>query len=229
MHDELLAGGTFRLSQQKGVFPLSMDSMALADFAPVMPDARLWDLGCGSAPLGLLLLARERTLHYTGVDLSPEACALARRNLTQNDLPGTILHQNILDLPQILPAQVAELVISNPPYFASGKAGQLARTGCRLEDICRVAAYLLCQGGSFTLVHPARQSRDAARALVNTGFTLHRCRLVYHCPSAPAPRLILMEAVKGGGDTPPIQLPHLYWYMEDGAKSVDYKRIYHET
>ena len=227
--DELLCGGRFRLAQQEGVFPLSMDAMALGDFAPVAPGAEVWDLGCGSGALGLLLFGKELSLHYTGLDLDPAACALAEQNLKENSLQGKILNAGIQQIRGMVPRSCTRFIVSNPPFFPEekGPAGSLARTGCTLQELCACAGWLLEPMGHFSLIYPARELADLLQTLRENQMEPKRLQLVAHCPSA-APRRVLVEAIRGG--KPGLEvLPVLFWYMEDGEKSEDYRRIYHET
>lgn len=220
---ESLWNGRFMLAQQEGVFPLSMDTMALADFISLRPGERVWDLGCGSAPLALLLAGRDVPFSYTGVDLSPAACGLAAKNLSANGLHGTILHRDIARLP----SGSADLVISNPPYFPPdrGKEGTLPRTGLGLSELCAAAARLLSHGGRFTLIYPAQRLPDLFQTL-----RVHRMEpkvmaLLSHRADVP-PRLALVEARMGG--KPQLEVrPTLILFHPDGRETEDYRRMYH--
>ena len=226
MGEELLFGGRLRLIQRQGVFPLSMDSMALGDFATVRPGDRVWDLGCGSGVLGLLLYGREPSITYTGVDCQEEACALAEENLAQNGLTGEILRRDIRELAVSGPAGCARLVISNPPYFPKGKPGEAARTGCGLEDLCQAAGRLLTNGGRFALIYPAGELVELFAALRAAGVEPKRLRLVSHTAKS-APRLALVEGVRQGKPGLTV-LPNLIWQEPEGTPTAEYRRIYHE-
>ena len=65
---------------------LSTDSVLLADFVPLRHARRGIDLGCASGAVALLLLARERALDMTGLELDEGAAALARANLERHGL-----------------------------------------------------------------------------------------------------------------------------------------------
>ena len=66
--------------------PLGTDSVLLADFVRLAGARRGIDLGCASGILSLLLLWRKEKLHMTGLELLPEAAALARENMARNGL-----------------------------------------------------------------------------------------------------------------------------------------------
>lgn len=227
MKEELLWNGRFCLRQRAGVFPLSMDTMALADFASVGKGDTLWDLGCGSGALALLLAGREPTLYYHGLDCSEEACTLAEENLSLNGLAGRILLGKIEALPQLTPPGKAKVVVSNPPYFPpeQGKPGQTARTGCNLAELCAGAAWLLQNGGRFATIYPVQALADLICTLRAAGLEPKRMQLAAHRLGA-VPKRVLIEAVKQGKPGAEV-LSTLYWYEADGSPSEDYKRIYH--
>ena len=69
-----------------GGFPLSTDSMVLADFVKLPKNARVLDLGSGCGTLGLLLCAKEKSCTVTGVELDSAAHDAALRNIARNGL-----------------------------------------------------------------------------------------------------------------------------------------------
>ena len=62
-------------------FRLSTDCVLLADFVNTSSAAKGIDLGCASGAIGLLLLSRSPRLHMTGLELLPQAAALAGENM----------------------------------------------------------------------------------------------------------------------------------------------------
>ena len=133
--------GQYRLTQSDAHFKLGRDSVLLARFATLKPRWRVCDLGCGVGTLLLLLSQREPRLARTGVELSPSAADLARRNLADNSLDGTILLGDFRDK-ALLPGDTFDLVISNPPYFrsGSGKSGGPARMdeNASVQELCQI-------------------------------------------------------------------------------------------
>lgn len=223
---EALWNGRFTLNQREGVFPLSMDTMALADFISLRPGDRVWDLGCGSGPLALLLAGRDIPFSYTGVDSSPAACALAAENLAENGLHGAVLQRDLAVLTRI-PSNCADLVISNPPYFPPdrGKAGSDARTGLPLAALCAAAAQLLEHGGRFALIYPAQRLPDLFEVLRSHRLEPKVMALLAHRADTP-PKLALVEAKKNG--RPQLEVrPTVALTDSQGCPTKEHQRIYH--
>jgi len=92
----------------------------------VRPGARLVavDLGTGSGAIGLSLAAENPTVEVICTDISTDALAVARTNLTGLGRPATrvtILEGSWFDaLPEELTGMV-DLIVSNPPYVAESE------------------------------------------------------------------------------------------------------------
>ena len=78
-----------------GGFPLSTDSMVLADFVKLPKNARVLDLGSGCGTLGLLLCARDKSCTVTGIELDKTAHAAAMKNIARNSLEGRLSSTNL--------------------------------------------------------------------------------------------------------------------------------------
>lgn len=214
-------------------FPLSTDSMVLADFVRLPRDARVADLGSGSGVLGLLLCGRFPDCTVTGLELRQEAHLAALDNIARNRLDR--LSSVLGDLRQteaLLPAGSFDCVVSNPPYFSGGApsetlAGPQARQelACTLADVFRGAARLLRFGGDFWLVH--RPERLADLMALGREYRLEpkRLQLVRHRPEKPA-CLVLLQCRRGG--KPGLRLlPDLVLFHPDGTPTDRYREIYH--
>lgn len=189
----------FTLSWPEGVFPLGQDALALGRFATVRSGWRVCDLGTGSGLLLLLLAERADRLVLRGVERDPLAAQTARDNLARNGLGGEIITGDLRERP--FPAGQFDLVLSNPPYFplGAGKSGGPARieTFCTLEQLCAAAAYLVKNGGRFSLCHRPERLVDVMCTLRGHGLEPKRMKLVSHGPGHP-PSLLLVEAVRQG-------------------------------
>ncbi len=212
------------------------DSMVLADFAAPGKNARVCDLGCGCGTLSLLLLAAHPNIRLTGVEIQPDAAAMARENAAQSALSGrfTVVEGDLRE-PSLLRAGAFDCAVSNPPYYplASGYPAQsaalrAARTEehCSLSELCRAAARLVRTGGQFFLVHKPERLTDLFCCLREASLEPKRLRLVRHRADAAA-NLVLLEAVRGG--RPGLRLaPDLILYTPGGALTPDGRRIYHQ-
>ena len=212
-----------------GGFPLSTDSMVLADFVRLPKNAEVLDLGSGCGTLGLLLCARNSSCTVTGIELDESAHATALDNIRRNDLSGR-LHSICSDLKTMpfIPGSF-RVCVSNPPYFSGGE--RHSRTpDARQEDRCppaalfAAAARALRFGGDFFLVHKPERLAQLCCEASTAGLEPKRLRLVRHRPDAPI-SLILLSCRKGG--KPGLQIDELTLYHPDGTPTDDYKRIYH--
>lgn len=197
-----MRGGRERLGQytyrwEETCFPLGADSLALGEFCTLKRNGRVLDLGCGAGLLLLLCKRREPTAALWGVELEPAAARLARENLADNGLSGEILTGDLRDLE--LPR--ADLVVSNPPWYAtgSGTAGLPGRMEgeCTLPQLCAAAGRALGYRGRFALVYDPKRLAELMDALRKAGLEPKRLQFCRHSPEK-GPYAVLLEAVKGG-------------------------------
>jgi tRNA1(Val) A37 N6-methylase TrmN6 len=196
--------GELTLRQDTALPLLGTDSLLLSRFVPLRRGMRVLDLGCGVGVLELLLAARERDLTLDGVEIDPDAAALARRNLEENGLRGTIVAGDLRER-QMFSQGHYDLIVSNPPYFTtqSGPAATRRRAGarsestCTLEELCAAAAPRLKTGGRFALVYRSERLTDLLCTLRGHALEPKRLQLVQARQDKP-PKLVLLEAVRQG-------------------------------
>ena len=210
-------------------FPLSTDSMVLADFVRLPKNAAVLDLGSGCGTLGLLLCSREESCTVTGVELDEAAHAAALENIARNHLEAR-LSSICADL-RTMPIEPGgfRVCVSNPPYF-SGGAAHSKNPGARREDTCTpkdlfaAAARALRWGGDFFLVHKPERLAQLCFEASSAALEPKRLRLVRHRPDSPV-SLILLSCRKGG--KPGLIIDELTLYNTDGTPTEDCRRIYH--
>lgn len=217
-------------------FKLGTDSILLADFVNTASVRRGIDLGCGSGILSLLLLLRTDRLCMTGLEILEDAARAAAENLSKNALSERceIVCGDIKDSRSLFRTGEFDLVISNPPYFASGsgkmspdpdRAAARGELSCSLDDICSAAAYLCRTGGTFCAVYRAERMAELICRLSAHGLEPKRLRLVSHTADS-APSLVLIEA-KRGAKPGLIIMPTLVLRNPDGSETAEVLRIYH--
>jgi tRNA1Val (adenine37-N6)-methyltransferase len=232
--DDLNRGGLMILQKEKG-FRFGTDAVLLADFAAPKPFDRVADLGAGGGILSILMADAEPQARFDAVELQPEMCDMARRSVWGNGLEGGVfVHAlDVRDAPRALGHAGYSLVVSNPPYHPRGTAPaspdpahHLARHEgeATLEDFAACAAALLKNGGRAAFVYPAPRAFDLMCALRARRLEPKRVRLVLDRPGA-RPKLILLDAVKGGGAWLD-WMPPLILRDEIGEPTREYRRIY---
>ena len=161
---EELLFGTIRMRIPDAQFRVSTDSMVLADFCRLPPQARVLDLGCGCGALGLLLLGAAPEVFADGIEIQPDAARQAAQNAEENGLSGRfrVFCGDLRQMPPELAPGSYDCVVSNPPYYSPG-SGHLRREDslsiarseltCPLDALCAAAARALRWGGRFFLVH----------------------------------------------------------------------------
>ena len=209
-------------------FPLSTDSMVLADFVKLPKNAAVLDLGSGCGTLGLLLCARDQSCRVTGMELQEAAHAAAVENIARNGLEGRLssICRDLRDMP-LAPGSF-QVCVSNPPYFSGGAAHSKNPTArqedtCTPKDLFAAASRALRWGGDFFLVHKPERLAQLCFEASSHGLEPKRLRLVRHRPDAPV-SLILLSCRRGG--KPGLQWEELCLYNQDGTPTADYKRIY---
>lgn len=217
-------------------FRLGTDCVLLADFVNTASAARGIDLGCASGAIGLLLLCKSPKLHMTGLEILPEAAALAEENMTVNNLSARsrIVTGDIRQHRQLFPSGSFDLVVANPPYFPLGsgalspdgdRAAARGELSCTLEDVCTAAAFLCRTGGTFALVHKPERLSEVLCCMSRHGLEPKRLRLVCHRAEL-APNLVLIEGRRGGKPGMKVE-PLLVLRNADGGETDEVKRIYH--
>ena len=225
---ELLPNG-LSLEIPSGCFPLSTDSMVLADF--VRPSPTTLDLGSGCGTLGTLLCANHPNCHVTGMELDPIAHNAALDNIRRNGLEARMdsICADLRSVNQRLEAGSFQCCVSNPPYFSGGaasKATPLARRDdcCQSSDLFRAAAWALRWGGDFYLVHKPEMLAQLCACASANQLEPKRLRLIRHQQDGPV-SLILLQCRKGGKTG-------LVWEEEAlhdirGERTAYYHRVYH--
>lgn len=221
----------FLLDTPPGTFPLSTDSMLLADFVQLPKSARVLDLGAGCATLGLLLCAKDAHCQVTGVELSDAAHEAALKNIEANALQERVFSicGDIRSLSHTLVAGTFTTCVTNPPYFTGGPASKdtpLARRSDYFDipDIMDCAGRALRYGGDLYLVHKPEKLAQLCACAAKNGLEAKRLCVVRHCPETPV-SMILLQFRKGG--KPGLKWEELTLFHRDGTPTAAYCRIYH--
>ena len=232
--DDLQRDG-MKLIQRPDVFRCGTDSVLLADFAAPRPKDKAIDLGCGTGAIALLMAAHRPGIGVDAVEIQEEVADMARRSVAFNRMEDRVrvFNMDMRDAWRTLGAGQYTLAVCNPPYSRQGaalesesEAKRLARHegGLTPGDIARAASMLIKNGGRFCVVYPAPRAFEMMRAMWENRLAPKRIRTV-HGVAGRAPKFVLMDAVKGGGEG-------LHWLEplvlrnEDGSFTEEWHRIY---
>ena len=213
------------------------DAILLSHFAMPCGGDAVCELGTGCGAIALRLAAGGHPACVHGVDIQPDAIALAQ--LGADAFAGTprptFAVGDWRDPRAIAPAGRFRRVVCNPPYFPphSGAvnedpAATIARheQADTLDSLCAAAAWLLTSGGRFFLCHRPERLPAVLAALTAHHLEPKRLQPVQK-RSDTAPWLFLLEARKDGRPglcwEPPLVL-----YDTDGTPSTAMRHIYRE-
>ena len=230
--DDLQNG--LRLIQDTDLFMFGTDSVLLSDFARVKKNTAVLDIGTGTGVICFLLYARCDTAKYTGIDIQRRSIELAEKSRKLNGIERN-MEFICTDLKDFDGKASFDLVCSNPPYerIGTGFVGgndhvMLSRyeTAATLDDIVACSARSLTPKGRFCMVYKAERIAELVLTLNEYGLELKGIRTV-HKKAGTAPRLVLIEAIKGGNSGVKWFEP-LIMYNGDGSISMEMRRIYGE-
>lgn len=226
---ETLPGG-FQLNIPEAAFPLSTDSMVLADFVRLPKNARAADLGSGCGTLGLLLCSKSESCHVTGFEIDEDAHKAALENIAANRLESRMksIPGDLRQTVKAFPCGSFDTVVSNPPYFAGGpvsKRGAARREDCcSLADVVQAMGHLLKFGGDGWLVHKPERMAEIIALGHTQNLTAKELVLVRHSQGGDI-SLVLLKLRKGAAQGLKIEETSLYDCQ--GNPTPAFKRIYH--
>jgi len=165
-----LLRGRVKLLQPKIGFHASTDSVFLAAGVSLKDKYKVLDVGCGVGSVGLCVLARNKNISLTGIDIQPELIDLAHQNAGLNgvETQARFFHGNIRTEKHI-EDNAFNAVVMNPPYLESGthtaspekiKATSHGEGELTLADWVKYAHRKLKQGGHLTMIHRADRLDD---------------------------------------------------------------------
>lgn len=182
-----------------------LGAWALSDVSPLSIGS-VWDIGCGTGILSLMLAQRFPIAVVRGSDIESSAVQVARYNVSNSSYSQRIhiFRENICQIisgargvPDVCSV---DLVISNPPYFDEGIACKsLTRNVARYSknsfqgaDLFTLISPFLSPNGTLALVTPSNQLSQLRLQGCRNLFALSR--LCYIQTSMQRePQLILSE------------------------------------
>lgn len=232
--DELHRNG-YKIIQNVKKFCFGMDAVLLSGFANVKQKETALDLGTGTGIIPILLEAKTKGSHFTGLEIQEESADMARRSVALNRLNDKIdiISGDIKEASRLFGAASYDVVTSNPPYMNDNhgitnpelpKAIARHEILCTLEDVIREAARVLRPGGRFYMVHRPFRLVEIINTLSVYKLEPKRMKLV-HPFLDKEPNMVLIESIKGGGSMIKVEAP-LIVYKEQNVYTDEIYDIY---
>lgn len=232
--DELQRNG-YHIIQNPEKFCFGMDAVLLSGFARAKEGAKVLDMGTGTGIIPILMEAKTKAAHLTGLEIQEESADMARRSVALNHLEDkiSIVQGDIKEAGTLFGAASFDVVTCNPPYMIGQHGLQnpdapkaIARHEilCTLEDVVSQAAKLLRPGGNFFMVHRPFRLAEILVLLHEYKLEPKRMQLVYPYVDKE-PNMVLIEANRGGKPRMTVEKP-LIVYQEPGVYTQEIYDIY---
>jgi len=221
-------GGRIVLRQGAGGHRAGTDAVLLAAAVEPAQTGLVVDAGAGAGAVGLMAAARAPRAVVRLVEIDPESAQLARDNIALNGLEERVeaIEADLLSYPARLSAglanETADVVLTNPPFLAAGRARvspdarrALAHVAAApLAEWTRACLSLLAPGGVFVMIHRADALAECLAAVDGRLGAL--CVLPVLPRAGEAATRLLLRGVKGSRAPLTLCAP-LILHESDGA------------
>lgn len=235
--DDTLFRGNLICRQHKEGYRFSVDAVLVAHFCNPAGNGRVLDLGCGCGIIGLILCHRYPQLQLTGLELQPGLARLARSNVADNMLQQRfqVVEGDLCRIKDFMRPESFDLVVSNPPYRRPGSGrvnreneSALARheLAADLSDVVSAAAFCVKNRGQVVCIYPAERLAPLLSSLQEQRLVPKRLQPVYSYPEDDRARLVMVEALKNGGEGLLVLPPFYIYSCVDGPYSRDMAKLY---
>lgn len=225
----------YKIIQHPDKFCFGMDAVLLSGFVKVKELETVLDLGTGTGIIPILLEAKTKGRHFTGLEIQHESAEMAMRSVAVNKQQDkiSIVVGDIKEASYLFGAASFDVVTTNPPYmnYQHGllnpdqpKAIARHEVLCNLDDVVRAASRVLRPGGRFYMVHRPFRLVEIFGKLTDFKLEPKRMKLV-HPYVNKEPNMVLLECVKGGKSMITIEAP-LIVYAKQGVYTQEIYDIY---
>ncbi|GKX32227.1 methyltransferase [Vallitalea longa] len=225
----------YKIIQNTQKFCFGIDAVLLTGFSGVKDKENVLDLGTGTGIIPILLEAKTKGSHFTGLEIQEESVEMAVRSVELNCLEDkiSIIQGDIKEAVKLFPLSSFDVITSNPPYMNNNNGiknnlqpKSIARHEilCTLEDVIKNAASLLKVGGRFYMVHRPSRLPEIIVTLKKYKLEPKRLRFV-HPYINKEPNMILIESVRHGKPLLKVE-PPLIVYKSVGEYTDEIYEIY---
>ena len=237
---DTLFDGELQCLQHLDGYRFSIDPVLLAHFVRLAKGENVLDLGAGCGVIGLILLYRAGKViqTLTAFELQAGLVQLTRENISRNQFKDQmqVVEGDLRNIKQFFDPESFSTVVCNPPFYTAGsgrassnKESEIARhqVTCTLSEVVAAAAMAVKNKGKVYMVYPAEGLGSLLALLPKQQLTVKRLQLVYSYPDASMDaRLLLLEAVKNGGEGVAVLPPFYIYNQKNGDYSEAMQQFY---
>jgi tRNA1(Val) A37 N6-methylase TrmN6 len=236
--EDAFLGGRLRILQPEKGYRAGIDAVFLAAAIPCAPGESVFETGIGTGVAALCTIARNPTVHVTGIEIASRYALLCAENAKRNGFANSIrvIHA---DVKEALRKDLSEMpqhgsfnhAFANPPYFEENKStlsphplkAQAHAFGPDdLELWIKVMHLMVSVRGSVTLVHRA-ESLGKILTAMNERFGDIRIAPLYAREGTAASRVVV-QGIKGS-KAPMQLLPGLILHGENSQFTPDAEAV----
>ena len=237
LSEDSLFDGRIICRQHREGYRFSIDAVLLAHFCQPAGQGRVLDIGCGCGVISLILCRRHPQLRLTGLELQPALAELARSNAEANQFGSRfdVRQGDLRRISEHVQPESFDLVVSNPPYHrpSGGRISQTDERGIARHEICAApdsvlaaAAFAVKNRSAFCCIYSAERLAVVLAAMLRNRLTPKRLQPVHSYPGDSQARLVLIEAVKNGGEGLRLLPPLHVWQRRNGPYSAEVAAMY---
>lgn len=237
--DDTLFDGRLICSQHRYGYRFSVDAVLVAHFCRPQEKDRVLDIGCGCGVISLILCHRYPDVHVTGLELQPALAKLARTNSLANHFQDrfTVVEGDLRKAREFMQPESFDLVVSNPPYRRSGSGRINREDECAiarheltadLPSIVSTASFCVKNRGTMVCIYPAERLATLVAAMLEQRLVPKRMQPVYSYPEDDRARLVMVEAVKNGGEGLHLLPPFYIYQYADGPYTPEMAKLYQQ-
>ena len=234
--EDTLFNGRVICMQHRTGYRFSVDAVLLGNFISPKPGDRILDLGCGSGIVSLILAYRWPSVKITGLEIQPDLARLAQKNVTLNNWQERIeiVHGDLRLIRSFIAPESFDWVVSNPPYRKSGTGRvnpgdeqALARheQAADLASVIKAANWSVRKRGRCAFIYPVSRGAAVIAGLKNAALEPKKILPIFSYPGSAA-NLLIVEAVKQGGEEMTLLSPFYIYGERDGEYSPEMAEYY---
>jgi len=205
---EYLNDSDIIMEQLSGAYHFSSDAVALGNFVRCKRTDTVIDIGCGTGILTLLIAGTMFPEKIIAVDINTDAVNQMETNIGLNktklsQTKFTVDNTDARTLHTITGANIADVIVCNPPYFTTGKKSvNPDKSAARhddtlsLSDLAVSATKLLKYGGTIYFCYPSNNTAKVIAIFENNNFRVKEIKFI---SNEKGIYLALFKCKKGGG------------------------------